>query len=84
LLLWLVIGAAAAGQRGFYSLPSIGCSQAATIVATFVAGPLNYVGVDPTINCKLPSPSNPSSDPPPAPSPSVSPSHAGGIVASSH
>jgi hypothetical protein len=57
LLLWLLIGAAAAGQRGYFSAPNIGCSQAATIVAALAFGPLNYVGLDPKIECKLPSPS---------------------------
>jgi hypothetical protein len=57
LLLWLLIGAAAAGQRAEFSAPSIGCSQAATIAATLAFGPLNYVGLDPKIICKLPSPS---------------------------
>jgi hypothetical protein len=57
LFIWLIIGAAAAGQRGYYSAPSIGCSQAATIAITIVAGPLNYVGLDPTISCSAPKPS---------------------------
>jgi hypothetical protein len=57
LFIWLIIGAAAAGQRGYFSAPSIGCSQAATIAITIVAGPLNYVGLDPTISCSTPKPS---------------------------
>jgi hypothetical protein len=57
LFIWLIIGAAAAGQRGYFSAPSIGCSEAATIAITIVAGPLNYVGLDPTISCSTPKPS---------------------------
>jgi hypothetical protein len=57
LLIWLAIGAAAAGQRGYYNAPSTSCSDGATIVVTMAAGPLNYLGVNPKIACKLPSPS---------------------------
>ena len=57
LILWLVIGGFAAGQRGDYTR-SFNCSGAATAATTILAGPLNYVGVDPHINCTAPSPSN--------------------------
>jgi hypothetical protein len=50
LVIWLVIGGVAAGQRGDYKGP-IGCSRAGTVAATVIAGPLNYTGVDPHINC---------------------------------
>jgi hypothetical protein len=56
-ILWLAIGAAAAGQRGYFDGSSFGCTQGATIGATMAAGPLNYVGVNPKIGCKLPTPS---------------------------
>jgi hypothetical protein len=56
-IVWLAIGAAASGQRGYFDGTSFGCSQGATIAVTMAAGPLNYVGVDPTIDCKLPTPS---------------------------
>ncbi len=59
LLLWLVIGAAAAGQRGDFS-GTLSCSQGATIALTIVAGPLNYVGLDPTISCAVPTAPKPS------------------------
>ena len=55
--MWLIIGAAAAGQRGYFSSPSLGCSQGATIALTIVAGPLNYVGLDPKVSCTAPKPS---------------------------
>ena len=57
LLIWLVIGAIAAGQRGYYG-SSATCAHAGTIIATIAAGPLNYVGVNPKVSCHLPSPSS--------------------------
>ncbi len=58
LIVWLVIGAVAAGQRHEYTRPPANCNQAATIVVTIFAGPLNYLGVNPKINChSLPRPS---------------------------
>src|SRR5580700_4210444 len=58
LLIWLIIGAIAAGQRGYYGSSSESCAHAGTIVATVAAGPLNYVGVNPKVSCHLPSPSS--------------------------
>ena len=52
LVIWLVIGGIAAGQRGDYKGP-IGCNRAGTIAVTIIAGPFNYVGVNPNINCTL-------------------------------
>lgn len=58
LAVWLVIGAIAAGQRHDYTSPPKNCSQAATVAVTIVAGPLNYLGVNPKISCtNLPKPS---------------------------
>ena len=57
LVIWLVIGAIAAGQRGDYTR-NVDCSSASTIAVTILAGPLNYAGVDPHINCSTPQPSN--------------------------
>ena len=57
LFLWLIIGAAAAGQRGYFGSVTMTCSQGATIAATIGIGPLNYLGVDPMISCNWPSPS---------------------------
>jgi hypothetical protein len=57
LIIWLIIGALAAGQRGYYS-GSVGtCTKAGTIAVTIIAGPLNYLGVNPKIDCSLPRPS---------------------------
>jgi hypothetical protein len=52
LAIWLVIGGIAAGQRSDYKGP-IGCSRASTIAVTIIAGPLNYAGVHPDINCTM-------------------------------
>jgi hypothetical protein len=56
LIVWLVIGAIAAGQRGDYKHLS-DCSNVGTAAVTIVAGPLNYFGVNPHINCSTPHPS---------------------------
>lgn len=57
-LIWLVIGAIAAGQRGYYSSDDANCATFGTIAVTIVAGPLNYVGVNPKVtDCELPQPS---------------------------
>jgi hypothetical protein len=56
LFVWLIIGAAAAGQRGYYN-DNLTCSVGATMALTIIAGPLNYVGLDPKIGCTTPLPS---------------------------
>jgi hypothetical protein len=57
LVVWLVIGAIAAGQRGYYGSAKANCSSAGTIVVTILAGPLNYAGVNPKTHCHVPRPS---------------------------
>lgn len=50
LVIWLVIGAIAAGQRGYYTkLPT--CAGTGTVIVTILAGPLNYAGVNPKVTC---------------------------------
>jgi hypothetical protein len=56
-ILWLLIGAVAAGQRGYFSSSNDNCAKAGTTVVTIIAGPLNYVGVNPKIDCAVPQPS---------------------------
>ncbi len=58
-VVWLVIGALAALQRGYFSDDSkTSCAEASTVFVTVIAGPLNYVGVNPKIkNCDVPEPS---------------------------
>lgn len=50
LLVWLLIGVAAAAQRGYLS-GDVDCAKAGTVALTVVAGPLNYVGVNPEVDC---------------------------------
>jgi hypothetical protein len=57
-LIWLVIGAAAAYQRDYFSDSDTNCAEVSTIAVTVVAGPLNYVGVNPKVkDCEVPEPS---------------------------
>jgi hypothetical protein len=58
-VVWLVIGAFAATQRGYFSGSSdTSCAKVGTIAVTIVAGPLNYVGLNPKIHdCATPKPS---------------------------
>jgi hypothetical protein len=57
LIVWLAIGALAGGQRHYYSGSAESCTKAGTIALTIVAGPLNYLGVNPKTTCKTPQPS---------------------------
>ena len=57
-LIWLVIGIAAAAQRGELTHENGTCSSVATIAVVVVAGPLNYLGVDPHVGCTTPRPSS--------------------------
>ena len=57
-LVWLVVGAVAAGQRGYFTHAAQNCASAGTIALTVIAGPLNYFGVNPKVtNCTVPQPS---------------------------
>ncbi|GAA2159830.1 hypothetical protein [Actinomadura napierensis] len=57
LVVWLIIGALAAGQRHYYARFDGSCAKSATIGITLVSGPLNYIGLNPTASCKVPEPS---------------------------
>ena len=58
LVIWLLIGVLAAGQRGYFGSEPSNCASVATVAVTIVAGPLNYVGLNPQIECpELPEPS---------------------------
>jgi hypothetical protein len=58
LVVWLLIGVLAAGQRHYFSGSATNCAKAGTIAVTIVAGPLNYIGVNPKItSCHAPQPS---------------------------
>lgn len=56
-LVWLLVGVVAAYQRGYFQGSDASCAKAGTIVVTVVAGPLNYLGVNPKIGCTVPQPS---------------------------
>lgn len=54
-LLWLIIGLVAAFQRDYFTDRQKTCAEVSTTVLTVVAGPLNYVGVNPKSECPEPS-----------------------------
>ena len=58
LVAWLLIGLLAAAQRHYFSGSAENCAKAGTIAITIVAGPLNYIGVNPKVtSCHVPQPS---------------------------
>jgi hypothetical protein len=58
LVIWLIIGAIAAGQRHYFNSSHTNCAKTSTVAVTIIAGPLNYFGVNPKVSCKGPHPSN--------------------------
>lgn len=57
-VVWLVIGVAAAVQRGYFGDDrEVSCKTFSDTALTVVAGPLNYVGVNPKVKCRVPQPS---------------------------
>ena len=56
-VIWLVIGVVAAVQRDYFSGSDANCAKVSTTALTIVAGPLNYVGLNPKIRCEAPEPS---------------------------
>jgi len=56
-VVWLIIGLIAAGQRGYFGGSEKSCSDAGNTILTVIAGPLNYVGINPKITCSAPQPS---------------------------
>ena len=57
IVIWLIIGGIAAWQRGYFGGPAASCAEIGTVAVTIVAGPLNYMGANPQIECELPQPS---------------------------
>ena len=52
-VVWLVIGVAAAWQRGYFGDDrDVTCKTFGDTALTVVAGPLNYMGVNPKITCQ--------------------------------
>jgi hypothetical protein len=57
-IIWLVIGLIAAAQRGYFSTSDQDCPTIGSTLVTILAGPLNYIGVNPEVDCpNLPQPS---------------------------
>ena len=57
-LIWLVIGVIAAFQRDYLTNNEKTCAEFGTVAVTVIAGPLNYLGVNPKVHeCNTPQPS---------------------------
>ena len=59
-VIWLAIGVAAAWQRGYFGDDrDVTCKTTGDTALTIVAGPLNYLGANPKVDCnvKVPQPS---------------------------
>ena len=57
-LVWLLLGLFAAYQRDYLQRDNDSCAKAGTVALTVVAGPLNYLGVNPQVSdCDVPEPS---------------------------
>ena len=53
-VVWLLIGVAAAAQRGYFGDDrEVSCKTFGDTALTILAGPLNYVGVNPKVDCEL-------------------------------
>lgn len=55
-IVWLVVGAIAAYQRGYFSTADQSCATAGTIALNVLAGPINYLQADPKVDCEIPQP----------------------------
>ncbi|GAA4751557.1 hypothetical protein GCM10023350_41010 [Nocardioides endophyticus] len=59
-VIWLAIGVLAAYQRDYFTDDrDVSCKSSGDTVLTVLAGPLNYFGVNPKVDCdvKVPQPS---------------------------
>ena len=57
-VVWLLIGVLAAFQRGYFGDDrEVSCKTAGDTTLTILAGPLNYVGANPKVECNVPKPS---------------------------
>ena len=60
IVLWIAIGVLAAYQRGYFGDDrDVSCKSTGDTALTIVAGPLNYFGANPKVDCdvNLPQPS---------------------------
>jgi len=61
IVVWLVVGVVAAFQRGYFGDDrDVSCKDVGDTALTIVAGPLNYMGVNPKITCETPDVPEPS------------------------
>ncbi len=52
-VVWLLIGVVAAAQRGYFGGDDdVSCKEFGDTALTVVAGPLNYIGINPKIDCE--------------------------------
>jgi hypothetical protein len=57
-IVWLVIGVFAAFQRGYVTDKNdVNCRSFGDTALTIIAGPLDYMGINPKIHCNVPQPS---------------------------
>jgi hypothetical protein len=56
-VVWLVIGLIATYQRGYFGQSDVNCAALGTVLVAIAVGPLNYLGVNPRIDCEVPQPS---------------------------
>jgi ABC-type dipeptide/oligopeptide/nickel transport system permease subunit len=57
-VIWLVVGVIAAAQRGYFGDDrDVNCKTFSDTALTIVAGPLNYMCVNPKVKCETPEPS---------------------------
>jgi hypothetical protein len=53
-LLWLAIGVFAAYQRGYFGDDrDVSCKSTGDTALTIIAGPLNYFGTNPKVDCEI-------------------------------
>ncbi|BCJ41815.1 hypothetical protein GCM10010168_75030 [Actinoplanes ianthinogenes] len=58
IVIWLLLGLVAAFERGYFKdTGDASCAKAGTVIVTTLAGPLNWLGVNPKIKCEVPPPS---------------------------
>lgn len=58
IVVWLLIGVLAAFQRGYFGDDQeVSCKTAGDTTLTILAGPLNYMGANPKVECDVPKPS---------------------------
>jgi hypothetical protein len=53
LVIWLLIGLVAAIQRDYFESSTANCASLGTVALTVIAGPLNYMGVNPKVTCDV-------------------------------